>query len=251
MNRVLRTASILLSTVAWLQPPAVLPVPSRTGADGPPRPFGVEPPPGALPSHTARSLQQAQNHALLYGPFPQGGLVRGVSDGVPMLSEDTSVRALTMSRIKALGGTIARIPVDWRNTVEVAPPPGFQASDPASPSYRFVRLDAAVRSAAAAGLRPLLVVSHAPAFAEAPLRGPTPIAVAGRPVRLPSNSSRWRWPIATTVLFPTRSTPGNTLPRVRLLQAWNEPNLARYLEPQWVTGEGIGALSRRCSTVSS
>ena len=27
-------------------------------------------------------------------------------------------------------------------------------------------------------------------------------------------------------------------PDVRLLQAWNEPNLARYLEPQWVVQGG-------------
>jgi hypothetical protein len=32
--------------------------------------------------------------------------------------------------------------------------------------------------------------------------------------------------------------PGHALPRVRLFQAWNEPNLARYLAPQWVAADG-------------
>jgi hypothetical protein len=234
VNRVLQTASVLLSALVWLQPPAVLPLPSRTGADGPPRPFGAEPPAGALPAHTARSWQQAQNQVLLYGPFPQGGLLRGVSDGVPMLSEDPSVRALTMSRIKALGGAIARIPVDWRDTVEAAPPSGFQASDPASPAYRFARLDAAVRSAAAAGLQPLLVVSHAPAFAEAP--HPWPYAYRGSWAPSPVAFEQFAMALARRYdgTFPDPLDPGGTLPRVRLLQAWNEPNLARYLEPQWV-----------------
>lgn len=234
MNRVLWTASVLLSTVAWLQPPAVLPIPSRTGADGPPRPFGAEPPAGALPAHTPGLWQRAQNYALLYGPFPQGGLLRGVSDGVPMLSEDPSVRTLTMNRIKALGGAIARIPVDWRDTVEAAPPPTFQASDPASPAYRFARLDAAIRSAVAAGLQPLLVVSHAPAFAEAP--HPWPYAYRGSWAPSPVAFEQFAMALARRYdgAFPDPLDPAGTLPRVRLLQAWNEPNLARYLEPQWV-----------------
>lgn len=239
MPRVLRTASVLFSVIAWLQPawlqpPPVLPLPSRTGVDGPPRPFGAEPPAGALPGHTARSLARKQNHALLYGPFPQGGLLRGVSDGVPMLSEDPTVRALTMTRIKALGGAIARIPVDWRDTVEAAPPPSFQASDPASPSYRFARLDAAVRSAAAAGLQPLLVVSHAPVFAEAP--HPWPYAYHGSWAPSPAAFEQFAMALARRYdgAFPDPLDHTGTLPRVRLLQAWNEPNLARYLEPQWV-----------------
>jgi hypothetical protein len=229
----LRTGA-LLSTVAWLQPPAVLPLPSRTGADGPPRPFGVEPPSGKPASHTDHSLQQEQSHALLYGPFPRGGLARGVSDGALMLSQDAGVRALTMSRIRALGGSVARIPVDWRNVVAATPPAGFQARDPASPAYRFSQLDASVASAAAAGLQPLLVVSHAPAFAEAPHRwryaylgswAPSPAALGDFAAALARRYDG---------AFPDPLLPGAVLPRVRLLQAWNEPNLARYLAPQWV-----------------
>jgi hypothetical protein len=228
----------LLSAIAWLQPPAVLPLPSRTGADGPPRPFGFEPRFGALPSHTYGSLQRAQNHALLYGPFPRGGLARGVSDGGLMLSEHTDVRALTMSRIRALGGSVARIPVNWRNVVQATPPAGFQARDPANPAYRFWQIDAAVSSAAAAGLEPLLVVSHAPAFAEAPHRwryaylgswAPSPAALGDFAAALARRYDG---------AFPDPLHLGAVLPRVRLLQAWNEPNLSRYLEPQWVAADG-------------
>jgi hypothetical protein len=161
-----------------------------------------------------------------------------------MLSEDTSVRALTMSRIRALGGAIARIPVDWRDTVEAAPPPSFQASDPASTSYRFSRLDAAVRSADAAGLQPLLVVSHAPAFAEAP--HPWPYAYRGSWAPSPVAFEQFAMALARRYdgASPDPLRPGAVLPRVRLLQAWNEPNLARYLEPQWV------AVGRRWSAFS-
>ncbi len=244
MKRVLQTASVLLSAIAWLQPPAVLPVPSRTGADGPPRPYGVEPPAGQEPSNTPPSFVRVQNHALLYGPFPHWGLARGVSDGDLMLNENASVRAQTMSRVRALGGSVARIPVDWRNVVQASPPPGFQARDPASPAYDFSQLDAAVESAVSAGLQPLLVVSHAPVFAEAPHRWPHayPGSWAPSPVALEEFAAALarRYDGA----FPNPLYPGAMLPRVRLFQAWNEPNLARYLEPQWV------AVGRRWSAFS-
>jgi hypothetical protein len=244
VKRVLQAASVLLSAIVWLQPPAVLPLPSRTGADGPPRPFGVEPPAGREPPNTPPSLVREQNHALLYGPFPRGGLARGVSDGELMLNENSSVRALTMNRVQALGGSVARIPVDWRDIVQANPPAGFQARDPAGPSYDFSRLDAAVESAASTGLQPLLVVSHAPAFAEAPHRWPYayPGSWAPNPVALEEFAAALanRYDGA----FPDPLHPGLALPRVRLFQAWNEPNLARYLEPQWV------AVGRRWSAFS-
>jgi hypothetical protein len=235
---VLQIGLALLSIGAWLQPPAVLPLPSRTGADGPPRPFGVEPRSGGLPTHTDRSLARAQTHALLYGPFPAGGLARGVSDGALMLSRDADVRARTMSRVRSLGGSVARIPVNWREIVETTPSAGFQARDPASPAYRFASLDAAVLSAVDAGLEPLLVVSHAPAFAEASDRWP--YAYLGSWAPSPEALGDFAAALARRYdgAFPDPLRPGAMLPRVRLLQAWNEPNLARYLEPQWVAAGG-------------
>jgi hypothetical protein len=229
-----RAALTLLSAVLWLQPPPVLPQPSRSGPDGPPRPFGVEPTPGLAPPHTPRSLVRAQDRELLYGPFPRGGLTRGTSDGGLMLSEEPAVRAQAMARSRAAGAAVVRIPVNWRDVVQADPPAGIQAADPASAAYDFTRIDAAVRSAVVAGLEPLLVVSHAPAFAEAPHRWPYayPGSWAPSPAALRDFASALarRYDGA----FPDPLQPARALPRVRLLQAWNEPNLARYLEPQWV-----------------
>ncbi len=234
----LRHALALLTAIAWLQPPPVLPLPSRSGPDGPPRPFGFQPPPGAASPHTSGSFERAQNRALLYGPFPRGGLERGVSDGTLLLSEDTSVRALATARIRAAGARVARIPVDWREVVQEAPTASFQAQDPASTAYHFALVDAAVRSAVAAGLEPLLVVSHAPAFAEAPHRWPYayPGSWAPSPIALEAFAAALARRYDGS--FPDPLHPGGVLPRVRLLQAWNEPNLSRYLEPQWVVLRG-------------
>jgi len=232
-----RYASALLSAVAWLLPPAVLPLPSRSGPDGPPRPYGVEPRPGSPPAHTAGSLEPAQNRALLDGPFPRGGLERGVSDGL-LLSEHAQVRAGALTLIRGAGARVVRIPVNWREVVDAAPPAGFQASDPASPAYHFWRIDAAVQSTLGAGLEPLLVVSHAPAFAEAPDRWP--YAYPGSWAPDPSALQAFAAALARRYdgSFPDPLAPGGVLGRVRLLQAWNEPNLSRYLEPQWVVEHG-------------
>jgi hypothetical protein len=222
----------------WLQPPPVLPIPSRSGPEGPPWPFGVEPPPGAQPAATNRGLMRAQNRALLFGPFPHGGLVRGVSEGTLLLDENPQVRGLALMRIRDTGATTVRIPVDWRDFVAAAPPASFDASNPADPAYRFAALDAAVESAAAAGLEPLLVVSHAPAFAEAPHRWP--YAYPGSWAPSPAALEEFAAALARRYdgSFPDPPASGRVLPRVRLFQAWNEPNLARYLEPQWVAQEG-------------
>jgi hypothetical protein len=181
---------------------------------------------------------RAQDHALLYGPFPHGGLARGVSDGTLLLSANPDVRALTAARIRAAGATVARIPVDWRDCVSAAPPPGFDGRDPSDPAYRFGSVDAAVISATTAGLRPLLVISHAPPFAEAP--GRWPYAYPGSWAPSPTALGEFAAAVARRYdgSFADPSAPGGVLPRVSLLQAWNEPNLARYLEPQWVAHEG-------------
>ena len=213
-------------------------MPSRTGPEGPPRPFGVPPPPGPASPRTAQAAVLAQNRALLYGPFPHTGLTRAISDGGLLLDEHQPVRALALARIRAAGATVVRIPVDWRDIAPAVPPPGFQARDPASPAYSFARIDASVLSAVAAGLTPLLVVFHAPAFAEAP--GRWPYAYPGSWAPSPAALEDFAAALARRYdgSFPDPGLPGRVLPRVKLLQAWNEPNLARYLEPQWIDRGG-------------
>jgi len=194
-------------------PPAVLPLPSRNGPEGPPQPYGALPRSGGAPPRTSASLVRSQDRRMLDGPFPRQGLVRGVSDGT-----------LFKSSAREAGARVARITVDWRKVAIAAPPAGFDPRDPSSAGYDFSAIDAAVKGAAAAGLEPLLAVFHAPAFAEAP--GRWPFAYPGS----------WAPDPAALEAFP--SAPGRALPRVRLLQAWNEPNLPRYLEPQWVVRGG-------------
>jgi hypothetical protein len=228
-----KALAFALSATVWLLPPPVLPRPSADGPEGPPRPFGVEPSPGRPPGPTSPRFAQAQNRALLYGPFPRNGLTRGISDSALLMSGDARVRGTALARMKAAGAKVVRIPLDWSYTVGSDLPAGFDASDPGSPTYRFGPIDAAVRDTVAAGMEPLLVVWRAPAFAEAPNRWP--YAYPGSWAPNPAAFGQFATAVARRYdgAFPDPLRPGRTLPRVRLLQAWNEPNLARYLEPQW------------------
>jgi hypothetical protein len=236
---VLRHAlGVALSALVWLQPPAVLPLPSRTGPEGSPRPYGFEPPPGPQAPPTNAALARAQTKAMLYGPFPADRLTRGISEGTLFLDEQADVRALAMARVREAGASVVRIPVDWRSTVAADLPAGFQAEDPANPGYHFASIDAAVLSAVSAGLEPLLVVSHAPTFAEASPRWP--YSYPGSWAPSPTALGEFATALASRYdgSFPDAGAPGGVLPRVKLFQAWNEPNLTRYLEPQWVVEEG-------------
>jgi hypothetical protein len=175
---------------------------------------------------------------LLFGPFPRGGLTRGVSEGTLLLNESPDVRELALRRIRETGATVVRIPVNWRTLVVSPSPPGFQPRDPASAAYDFAPLDEAVIDAVAVGLEPLLVVSHAPAYAEASPRWP--YAYPGSWAPSPAALEAFAVALARRYdgSFPSLLATGGVLPRVRLFQAWNEPNLPRYLEPQWVAEGG-------------
>jgi hypothetical protein len=230
-----RVLGLALSVALWIVPPPVLQTPSRTGPEGPPRPYGAAPRLGVQAPATSPGLERAQDRRLLEGPFPSTGLARGISDGNLLLNPNADVRAQALQLIRDTGASIVRIPVDWRAIVAPEPPPGFDAGDPSSPYYDFSALDGAIESTLAAGLEPLLVVSHAPAFAEAP--GRWAYAYPGSWAPDPTALGQFAQALATRYdgRYPAPGgIPGTALPRVSLFQAWNEPNLARYLEPQWV-----------------
>ncbi len=154
------------------------------------------------------------------------------------MSEDPLTRALALTRSAEAGAAVVRIPVNWRFEVDASPPSNFDDRDPSSAGYHFATLDAAVRDAVASGMRPLLVVSHAPEFAEAP--GRWPYAYRGSWDPSPMALANFAYAIATRYngAFPDPELLGNVLPRVSAFQAWNEPNLPRYLEPQWISVRG-------------
>lgn len=170
-------------------------------------------------------------------------LQRGLSDGRLLASADPDQRAAGILVARRIGARVARIPIGWSTVVtnETLTRPDESAqplSDPAHPTYRWARIDASVRDLAAAGLRPLAYFMAAPPWAQSAPRYTfaTPGTWAPRPADLAAFASAVARRYDGT--YPDPLHAGRTLPRIAEFQTWNEPNLARYLGPQWLAVDG-------------
>jgi hypothetical protein len=133
---------------------------------------------------------------------------------------------LAFTRIRDAGATTVRIVVYWRWVAPDRRPPDFDPSNPADQAYRWALVDDQVRRAAAAGLRPVIGISRAPAWARDPAGGP---------------GTTWPDPVELGQFARAAATryrgdfvvDGAPLPAVRYWQVWNEPNAGRELSPQF------------------
>ena len=119
--------------------------------------------------------------------------------------------------------TVVRVIMNWSL---IAPTRPADPTNPADPAYHWNIWDQFVLSAHQRGLTPLLVVIGAPPWAEGPHRDPG------------AGTGSWRPDAQAYGAFATaaaRRYSGSFggLPRVRYWQAWNEPNLAYAITPQW------------------
>jgi hypothetical protein len=131
---------------------------------------------------------------------------------------------LAFARTRDAGATAFRLDIRWN---EIAPqgatrPAGFDPARHTSPLYRWGVFDAEVRRAVGHGLAPIASIHSAPDWAEGPGPGPDG-TVSPDPIELA------RFAGAAAERYSGR-VPG--LPRVRYWQAWNEPNLNMFLNPQ-------------------
>ena len=163
------------------------------------------------PAHAARSLDL------------------GVFDGVYSGAE----RDPWLQRTADAGADIVRIELSWVAPNTPRPPAGFDARDPADPAYDFSNADAAIRAATARGMKVLASFTGAPRWAEGSHRPadappgswrPSPAALEDYGAALARRYSGH---------FPDPAHPGTLLPAVTAFQVWNEPNLSKYLSPQW------------------
>ena len=126
---------------------------------------------------------------------------------------------------------MARLPVLWPRVEAVARPPA-DPTDPGDPAYDFRATDALVRAAVRHGLEPLLRIDGAPRTHEAQPRW----RFAAPGTWSPDPAAYGRFATAVARRYSGRF---GDLPRVRLWQAWNEPNLPNFLQPQWVGVDGV------------
>jgi hypothetical protein len=172
--------------------------------------------------------------ALLAAPAAQArGLQFGLVD--PLYSSADRVdRALWLDRTGEAGAELVRAQANWRAIAPRDRPDGFDPADPADPAYRWSSLDSVVRDATAHGLSVVLMAVTAPTWAEGPNRPALDQAPAGSWRPDPDAFGDFARALAMRYSgqFPDPLNPGRALPRVRYFQAWNEPNLRPFLNPQ-------------------
>ena len=158
--------------------------------------------------------------AALAAPAPAAGA--GLVTGV----QDFDFTDTHFARVKSAGANVVKISLSWRKVAPDVPPAAFNPANPADPSYDWAEIDAWVRTAAARGLQPLVTVEQAPAFAERDKGGS----------RGTGNPDPVQFGLFAEAVARRYSGAFAGLPRVRMFEAWNEPNAQFFLYPQRLGG---------------
>ena len=141
-------------------------------------------------------------------------------------SIDEGQRNQVADKTVAANATIVRINVYWRS---VAPKKPSDPRNPGDPAYNFTTIDNAVRNAEEHGLDVLLTSFSAPDWAQ----GANPPADAIPGSWRPDPAAYADFAHALAVRYGGSFPASNPIPAVEFFQAWNEPNLHTYIEPQW------------------
>lgn len=139
-----------------------------------------------------------------------------------------------LDMIERTAAALTRVDVLWR---DVAPTRPTNPEDPGDPAYDWSRIDTVVRGLARRDVDAILTAYSTPRW------GSGVDAPAGSAVNpgLPRVADYARFMQALAERYSGRYAPpgGSRLPAVRLIEVWNEPNLERFLAPQWHEGRAV------------
>ena len=160
--------------------------------------------------------------ALAAGAVPAGASVIGLQDDRIQTVDGPELEA-RLDGLAATGARVTRVDVSW---ADVAPTRPANPADPDDPAYRWSRYDAIFRGLAARGIGVIADFYVTPPWAtrsgasNAAPRAADGAAFAGALARRYSGA------------FQDPANPGTTLPELRRIEVWNEPNLGQFYFPQ-------------------
>lgn len=154
-------------------------------------------------------------------------------------------RDLWFDRTEAVGADIIRVNMYWAVVGFVEPE---HPRDPADPAYDWEQYDRQIISAKQHGFDVELTVTNAPHWAEGPRR-PDSFDVAPPGSWRPDadafgdfiHAVAERYSGDYAVDDPYADGYGTELPRIDYLEAWNEPNLGTYINPQYRGRNNVSA----------
>ncbi len=149
----------------------------------------------------------------------QAAIMALQDDQLPNLSG--SALEHRMDLLKSSGTTVTRVDILWRNVAATRPAIG---SDPADPAYDWSRYDQIIRGLVVRDITPMLTYYWTPAWASGTGERNAAPRVADAAAFAAAIARRYNgtWPDGI----------GGTLPLVRRLEIWNEPNIATFWYPQ-------------------
>jgi hypothetical protein len=195
-----------------------------------------------LPPFPARRPRMAVLRALAL-VLAAGGLGGAAPAHAFGVSLKTSINALlpggqsnselALDRVRGAGAQFVKLAIDWYTIAPAHPPSGFNPANPEDPAYRWGDLDEAIREAVARGLTPVIDFSKPPGWADSP-------PGAGWEYPNPEQVALFAHALAARY---DGSRPG--LPWVRYWEAWNEPNVSYFLQPQLRNGQPVSVSTYR------
>jgi hypothetical protein len=169
-------------------------------------------------------------------------LTLGFSGGadVALASGNATTQAFWVPRADKERAQIIRLDVSWSAVAPKMLPATFTATNPADPNYNWVTVDEQVRELATSGFKIMIDIESAPTWAEGPNMPKSATAGTWEPSAI--DFGQFAQAIATRYFgsFADPLNPGRTLPRVRIWQGWNEPNIPVHLAPQWTGNSANG-----------
>jgi hypothetical protein len=151
------------------------------------------------------------------------GLTLAIQDDHLAVTPEADIEG-RLDLVAATGVRVTRVDVLWN---EVAPERPARADDPDDPAYRWSRYDRVADGLARRGIAPIFNVYRSPSWAN-----------GGRPPSWAPAEADYAAFMAAMARRYDGVTPdrdGLVHGPVELFQAWNEPNIPRFLQPQWRT----------------
>ena len=151
--------------------------------------------------------------------------VAALQDDVLTIAPSTQIQS-RIDLIKATNVKVARFDVLWSF---IAPTQPANPTDPADPAYNWTRIDQIMKGLKAAGITPLVTVYSTPIWAVEGTNTAFPSAYNPNAPRA-AQYADFMQALATRYngFYPDPAAPPTVLPRLRLIEIWNEPNLKNF-----------------------
>jgi len=158
----------------------------------------------------------------LLGAAPAGAAERPLATAL----QDFDYTETHVARVRAAGARTVKLVFPWRRIAPANRPTDFDPANPGDPRYDWSQYDEQIRLAVAQGLEPLITTEQAPLWAERGAEGPPGTR----------NPDPAEFAAFGSAIAQRYSGTYGGLPRVRLFEAWNEPNASFFLSPPYADG---------------